>query len=433
MSGKPKDVLLSPQLLDFPPQTFIKRQQKVFSKMKEPSLLIVSSPPPARRNWDVDFRYRPSSDVLWLTGVEDPQTCVVLLKKDDKESVFVFLPKIKEDKAVWIGKETPEDVILSRGVEKVFPLEELEKFLEENLPNLSELYFHFEDENIKELLFKKIKKFKLALRDRKGVPKNLKDASEILWKLRAVKDEREIEVIRQAVKITSKALLSLEIKEGMWEWEIDAQLLSFYRRFGGWEAFPSIVASGPNATVLHYMTNSGPVRRGITLIDTGVEWRWYSSDITRPFLIKPTGFERELVEAVRSVQEKVIGSIKAGVSFAELNEIAGKEIASALKQFGFLKDGDDKEKLKKFYPHRIGHHLGLDVHDQCLYFDSGEPIPLEEGAVITVEPGIYISPSSDDVPEWAKGVGVRIEDDVFVKKDGAEVLSAELPKFFDVE
>ncbi len=445
-------------LLAFPKHILKQRIKKFFQLLPDNSVAIIFSPSYKIKSNDVEFRFRPSSRVLYLTGIKDPQVIVVFSKKKLKDSIeektYVFRKRLTEDEKIWIGEDTPDDEIKSI-VDEVLDLYNFDTKIYEILQGSKHIFYPVgeEDQRLDLIISSNFRKLRGRARYGILIPNFISDVDLILGKLRIKKDDYEINLIKTAVSITKKALDEVEkkINPGVLEYEIEAEIIRYYRIFGGFEAFPTIVASGKNSVVLHYSKNSGPV--GIPcIVDTGVEFNFYSSDITRTFLNydfasnqkekEKIKIAEEIKKGVENIQKTIISSVKEGISFKELNDLASLLITDFLIDFGILKVEATKDEIlekkiyKVFYPHSIGHHLGLDVHDVCQYYDEdGNPVKIPEGAVITIEPGIYI-PNKEKVelkedgkvlyeiqiPEIMRGIGVRIEDDVLVLKNGFEIL-----------
>ena len=258
--------------------------------------------------------------------------------------------------------------------------------------------------------------------------------------MRLLKATEELEAMRRAVRISEEAHIeAMKItRPGMREYEVEAAMLSVFRRHGSQRpAYGPIVGSGPNATVLHYRANDRLMQDGeMLLIDAGAEFDYYASDITRTFPVNGrfSPAQREVYEVVLRAQLECIAAIKPGVTLPSLQEIAVRCITEGLVELGVVAgpvdDAIKQEAYVPYYMHRVSHYLGMDVHDVGAYFHGGKPNPLQPGAVITVEPGIYIA-NDAEVPEQYRGVGVRIEDDVLVTDDASEVLSDGVPKTID--
>jgi Xaa-Pro aminopeptidase len=222
----------------------------------------------------------------------------------------------------------------------------------------------------------------------------------------------------------------------MREWQIEAEVDYAFRSQGAaGPSYPSIIASGPNAATLHYINNDREMRTGeLLLIDAGAEYDFYAADITRtsPIGARFTGLQRSLYEVVLDAQLKAIDTIEPGAHFDDAHEVALRVLVDGMRNLGILKGSADeiieKGSYRRYYMHRTSHWLGMDVHDVGLYRVNGASRVLEPGMVLTVEPGLYIAPDDDDVPESLRGVGIRIEDDVLVTETGHDVMTAATPK-----
>jgi len=263
----------------------------------------------------------------------------------------------------------------------------------------------------------------------------------LLDEMRLRKDARELALLRDACRITADGFrdAARTIRPGAGEWEVEAALEHGFRRRGGEGfAFPSIVASGANATVLHYIDNARPMQNGeLLLVDAGSRFRMYNGDISRTFPVSGrfTSPQRDLYEAVLRAHDHAIEQVRPGATIRDLHDAATRVLVAALVELGLLA-GDPGTLIheglhRRFFPHQTSHWLGLDVHDVGDYAIDGEPRPLEPGMVLTVEPGLYIPADCQEAPAALRGVGIRIEDDVAVTADGFEVLTAGLPTAID--
>jgi Xaa-Pro aminopeptidase len=284
----------------------------------------------------------------------------------------------------------------------------------------------------------------MAVYPKKGVgPTSIQDSRTVLAPLRLVKSPAELELMKKAANISVEAhKMAMEFaKPGRYEYEIQAEIEYIFSRQGATPAYPSIVASGPNSCILHYIENQRQIEENdLLLIDAGCSYQYYNADITRTFPVsgKFTAEQKIIYELVLKAQTEAIAKVKPGNSYKEVNETARDVIVDGLMDLGMLKGEKEQiikeEKYKPFYMHRIGHWLGLDVHDAGVYQFGENPQILQPGEVLTVEPGIYIRPDikpAEEQPEvetrW-RGIGIRIEDDVLVTENGCEVLTAGVPK-----
>jgi len=280
---------------------------------------------------------------------------------------------------------------------------------------------------------------RVRARARQGVscPHTITDPGTVLHEMRLIKSKQELDLMRRAIEITREAhaRAMAMARPGMYEYEVDGALREVFCKNGSERvAYSSLVGSGPNATVLHYRRNNRCMSDGdLLLIDAGCEYGYYASDVTRTFPVSGrfSDAQRRIYELVLSAQEASIEATRPGVTLDEVHERSVTVIARGLVELGIIEGPVDKaiekQRYKPWFMHRTSHYLGMDVHDVGTYHVEGKSRPLEAGMVITVEPGIYISPGAE-VPEQYRGIGVRIEDDVLVAPEGPTVLSAAIPK-----
>jgi Xaa-Pro aminopeptidase len=332
-----------------------------------------------------------------------------------------------------------EGALAEYGADRAFRIDELDEILPRYLRDAQRVYYAL---GANERMNAKVIELMRALetsRERLGAgPTALLDPREIIHEHRLFKQPDELAAMRRAITISGAAhrRAMSGSRGGAGEWEVQALLEYEFRSKGaGGPAYPSIVASGPNATILHYIHNDRRMERGeLLLIDAGSEFEFYASDITRTFPVearfKPV--QRALYELVLAAQREAIESVKPGVPFDQPHEVAVRVLVDGMRELKLLSGGTDEligsAAYRRFYMHRTSHWLGMDVHDVGLYRKAGETRRLEPGMVLTVEPGIYISAEDAEAPSEMRGIGIRIEDDVLVTADGHEVMSAEIPK-----
>jgi Xaa-Pro aminopeptidase len=272
-------------------------------------------------------------------------------------------------------------------------------------------------------------------------PRTIVDPATIVHEMRVLKSPDEIELMQRAADIAAEAHVEAmkTVRPGMKEYEVEAQIEQVFRRSGAaGPSYTSIVGAGANATVLHYINNDGDLRDGdLLLIDAGAEYKGYASDITRTFPINGrfSQAQREIYDLVLATQVSCVEMVRPGTTHDELKAHSVEMLTEGMVKLGLLKgnpaDLIKEEKYKQFYMHGLGHLLGIDVHDVGIYYYDEQSRALEPGVVMTVEPGIYISPDTKDIPEQYLGIGVRIEDDVLCTADGPRVLTTKVPKDAD--
>jgi Xaa-Pro aminopeptidase len=421
-------------------ETFARRRAAFFDAMAiaSPSAVaVLPAAPVFTRNNDVDHEYRQDSDFFYLTGFDEPESVLVLDAEERKVTLFVR-PRDRE-REVWDGPRAGVDGAKALGADASFVVSELDEKLPNLLQNRRRVYYRlgvsrrFDDRLLGAI-------DRVRGRQRLGVtaPTEVVDPGAVLHEMRLRKSPVEIETMRTAARITREAheLAMNRTRPGMREYEVEALLLDTFRRHGSERpAYGSIVGSGPNACVLHYRKNDRRIDTGeLLLIDAGCEYGYYASDVTRTF---PVGraFSREqqaIYELVLHAQVEGIAATRPGATLDEIHKLSVDIITRGLVRLGLL-SGEvqtliDAETYKRFFMHRTSHWLGMDVHDVGAYFESGKPRRLEPGMVLTVEPGIYISPDDPTVPAEWRGIGVRIEDDVLVTTSAPEVLTDGIPK-----
>ena len=415
-----------------------KRIQKLFKLMNDNSIAVIESATEKIRNNDSTYRYRQSSNFYYLTGYDKPSALLVILKKKKKLITHFFTKKPNKHDEVWTGS-LPNSAKIKNlyGFDKCDYQDDFEKYLIFYLENIKSIYHSWEDDAVNKLIFDKCL-HKLEKRYRSGVelPSEFLSLKKILHKLRLIKDKSEIELIRAAGKISSNAHIAMikRCKPGLTEKELEAVLLYNFNVNNSSEAYTSIVASGKNACVLHYIDNSSMLRSGdLLLTDAACEYKNYASDITRTIPIngKYTEDQKLLYNIVLKAQAKAIEACVIGNTLQNIHTIAVKVICKGLIDLGLIntsyKEAMDQELYKKFYMHNTGHWLGLDVHDPSEYKEDKELVKLKAGMIFTVEPGLYIR-AHKSVSKRFHNIGIRIEDDILVTTKGPEVLTSNVPK-----
>ncbi len=418
-------------------------QRQAFMQRIKGGVAIFPSAPPANRTYDTEYKYRQDSNFYYLTGFEEPGA-ICLIAPDHPEHRYVLFVRPRDaEREVWTGKRAGvEGAKAHYGADEAYPIGEFDEKITQYIEKVDRLYYSFgNDETFNRKMIELFKRYsRHRIRNGTG-PNILIDPGEILAEMRLVKNEEELRRIRRAVEICCEAHIAAmkAVRPGVYEYEVEALIDSIFRRSeGSYPAFPTIVATGANATTLHYTTNNCQIRDGdLVLIDAGCEYKYYNSDMTRTFPANGRFSEaqREIYQLVLDVQLAVIETIRPGVSVDEPNKKAIELLTEGMIKLGLLEGEKEKlieeEKHKKFYMHRVGHTLGLDVHDVNKTRDGEEPKTFQPGMVMTVEPGIYIALDSENVHPKYLGIGVRIEDNVLVTESGCEILTATVPKTID--
>jgi Xaa-Pro aminopeptidase len=402
-------------------------------------VLLLAAAPERLRSGDVLYPYRQDSDFDYVTGFQEPEA-VCVLAPDAAERFILFVRPHDSERAIWVGPRAGVDGAVERfGADKAYPLAELEQVLPQLLAKAPHVYHDVRREDpLTRRLLAAIREAQ-AGRPRTGSgPSAIREPGDILHEMRLRKEPAEVARMRDAIGIACEAHRETmrAARPGMYEFEIEALIdYTFRRRGATGPAYPSIVASGPNATVLHYVTNARALAPDeLLLVDAGAERAGYCADVTRTVPTGPryTPVQRDLYDAVLAAQLAAIATVRPGTTLEAVHTAALRVLVEALLAHGLLTGSVDavieQGLYRRFYMHRTSHWLGRDVHDVGHYAVDGEPRRLEPGMVLTVEPGLYLPADAEDLPAAFRGVGIRIEDDVLVTESGSEVLSAAAPK-----
>ena len=418
------------------------RRNRVISSMESNSLAILSAAPSRLRNRDTEYPFRQNSDFFYLTGLEEPEAILVLISNQSGGEAILFLKDRDPNQELWTGESLGiENATTTIGVEEVYPIDAFHSTLPELLTGVDRIYVTLgEYSDFDQQFLSMINDIRLIESGGASAPETLVSFKKILHEQRLYKSNSEIGLMQRAADITTKAHLRAfeRCQPGISETQLEAELIyEFMRHDARFAAYPSIVGSGKNACVMHYVRNDSILVDGeLVLIDAGCEFHNYASDITRTIPIngRYSPEQKAIYEIVLDAQNRAIDSATVGSNFNTPHEIATEVLAQGLLDLGLLQGSLDEvleeESFKRFTLHRTSHWLGLDVHDVGDYRIRGDWRPLEENMILTVEPGIYIPNTENyaDIEERWRGIGIRIEDDVLIEKQGNRILSAALPK-----
>ena len=421
---------------------FTKRRQRLMDMMGEGSIAIVPTSPVRPRNRDVEFPFRPDSNFYYLTGFGEPEAVAVLAPGREQGEFVMFCRERDPAAEQWHGARIGLEGVCERhGADDAFPIGDLDDILPGLLENKSRVYYamgHFQGFDQRMLGW--VAQVRAGARFGGGLGEFVM-LDHLVHEMRLFKSKAEVGVMSKAAQVSAAAHeRAMRIcRPGMAEYQIEAELLYEFTRAGcRAAAYPSIVAGGANACTLHYTENSDRLRdRDLLLIDAGAEHEFYASDITRTFPVNGrfSRAQRDVYSLVLAAQEAAIDTVAPGRTFDDVHMAAVRVLAEGLVDLGAVKGGlkriIQKEKYKRFYMHRTGHWLGMDVHDVGDYRIDDQSRVLEPGMVMTVEPGLYIAPDDEKAPKRLRGIGIRIEDDVLVTKLGREVLTSAAPKSID--
>ncbi len=420
-------------------EIFKQRRARFMAEIGAAAAILPSAPVAVRSN-DVEFVYRQDNDFFYLTGFAEPES-VALFAPGHKDGEFVMFVRPRDrERETWTGRRAGvEGAMLDYGADKAYVVDELDRVLPRYLEGVERVYYPLGNNERMNARVLELMRGAQAMRPRTGSgPIAMLDPRELIHEARLKKRPEELDAMRRAVAISCEAHKDAmrRARGGMMEWEIEALVdYAFRSRGAAGPSYPSIIASGPNAATLHYIQNDRQMQSGdLLLIDAGCEVDFYASDVTRTF---PVGArfnpaQRALYSVVLEAQRRGIESIKPGVRFDDVHEAALRVLVEGMIDLGLVKgplnDAIASAAYRRYYMHRTSHWLGMDVHDVGLYRVGGGSRALEPSMVLTVEPGIYISPDDESAPESMRGVGIRIEDDVLVTAEGHEVLTAAIPK-----
>jgi len=419
---------------------FAQHRQRFLARLAaENAAAIVPTGAPRIRNHDSEHRFRPRSDFWWLTGFAEPDAVLVLLPHHAEAQSVLFVNAKDREAETWTGRRLGvADAPRVLGVERAYPRGELWTRLAELLPGHARIVFGFgEDAAFDRELLETVAALQRRGRSTQVLPRQWVEPAEWLHELRLVKDGEELERMRAAARVSVEAHRAVmrAARPGVNERELDALLDYTFRRQGGTgAAYGNIVAGGANACILHYHENDRPLVRGeLCLVDAGCEWDFYASDVTRTFPVggRFSPEQRALYELVLAAERRALERVRPGATQDDVHAAALEVLVDGLLALGLLSGTRtaalEEKTYRRFYMHRTGHWLGLDVHDCGLYALDGKPRPFVPGMVTTVEPGLYVAPDDETVePRW-RGIGIRIEDDCLVTSGDPEVLTRDLP------
>mgnify|MGYP003288237143 CR=1 FL=1 len=420
--------------------TMMKSQLEEFMRRMAPkSVAIIPGAREATRSNDTHYRFRQDSDFFYLTGFEEPEA-IAVVKPSETNKYALFVRPRDPEREIWDGRRAGvEGAVSEFGADAAFPISEFNGKLREMLRDTDVLYYRLGvNRELDDTIIREISAMRGVNRKPIHSPQTIVDPASIIHEMRVLKTPEEIEIMQTAADIAAEAHVEAmkATRAGMQEYEIEALIEQVFRKRGAaGPAYTSIVGGGPNATVLHYINNDAELRDGdLLLVDAGAEYKGYASDITRTFPIngRYTKAQREIYDLVLKAQMACVEMVRPGVTHDQLKRHSIEVLTEGMVKLGLLK-GDPEELIKEskheqFYMHGLGHMIGIDVHDVGKYYFGEDSRALEPGVVMTVEPGIYISPDTKDIPEQYLGIGVRIEDDVLCTNNGPRILTNKVPK-----
>ena len=421
-------------------QEYQRRRQRLMDHMEPNSIAIVPSGQEKTRSADTQFNFRQDSDFSYLSGFPEPEAVLVILPGREHGEYVLFCRDKDREREIWDGyRAGPTGAVADYGADDAFPIDDIDEILPGLIEGRERVYYAMgKDANFDKQVMEWINTIREKVRSGAIPPGEFLDLDHFLHDMRLYKSAAELRIMGEAGRISAEAHIeAMKVcQPGMYEYQLDATIQHHCAMQGGREpAYTTIVGGGSNACILHYIENSEKLKQNdLVLIDAGCELHGYAADITRTFPVGGQFTEEQaaIYDIVLDAQRAALATIKPGRHWNEPHEASVKVITEGLISLGLL-SGDVDENIEKacykdFYMHRIGHWLGMDVHDVGDYKVHGQWRVLEPGMVMTVEPGIYIAKDNDNVePRW-RGIGIRIEDDVAVTKDGHHVLTSAVPK-----
>lgn len=421
-------------------QEFARRRRELMAHMEENSIAILSAAPERTRNRDIEHHYRQDSDFWYLSGFPEPEAVMALIPGRDHGEFVLFCRDRDRTMETWNGyRAGPDGAVEKHGADDAFPIADIDEILSGLIEGRERVYYDLgRDPEFDRRVMGWVNSIRAKVRTGAHPPGEFLALTHLLHDQRLYKSAAELKLMRRAGEISAAAHVRgmRAVEPNMYEYQLEAEYVHEFMRNGArFSAYPSIVGGGKNGCILHYIENSDKLKEGdLVLVDAGCELDLYASDITRTYPVSGTFSiaQRALYDIVLESQLQAIKEVQPGNHWNAPHEAAVKVLAQGMKDIGLL-EGDlneiiESELYKRFYMHRTGHWIGLDVHDVGDYKVHDAWRVLEPGMVLTVEPGIYIAPDDDSVAAKWRGIGIRIEDDVAVTRTGHDIFTDDVPK-----
>ena len=418
---------------------YTRRRKQLMQLMGPGSIAIIPAAPEKIRNADTHYPYRQDSDFRYLTGFPEPEAVAVLIPGRKHGEFVLFCRERDPLMETWNGRRAGQrGAVDEYGADDAFPIADIDEILPGMLEQVDRVFYTMGNHpEFDQRLIGWVNHLRAQVRTGTHTPAEFVSLEHLLHDMRLVKSRAEIATMRRAAQISAGAhkRAMRACRPGLNEYEIEAEVLHEFHRNGGVPAYTSIVGGGANACILHYVENNAPLSDGdLLLIDAGTELNGYASDITRTFPVGGTysDAQRAIYDVVLKAQLAAIEQVRAGNHWNDPHDAAVKALTQGLVKLGLLKGSVPQlirdGAYRKFYMHRTGHWIGMDVHDVGDYKIDDQWRVLEPGMVLTIEPGLYIAPGTKGVAKKWWGIGIRIEDDVLVTRGEPDVLSADVPK-----
>jgi Xaa-Pro aminopeptidase len=421
------------------PREYAQRRRQLMQAAGEEAIVVVAAAPERVRSGDTCYPFRQDSDFWYLSGFPEPDAVLVLIPGRRHGEAILFCRERDPEREAWGGpREGPEGAVARYGMDDAYPIDDLDEILPGLLEGRGRVHYHFgRDADFDRKLIGWVRQARAQGRNGAPAPHEFLELGLLLHEQRLFKSPAELALMRQAGRISVRAHQAAmrAVGPGVPEYVLQAEIEREFRAADGWPAYGSIVAAGANACVLHYRANDAVCRSGeLVLVDAGGEYRGYAGDISRTFPVDGyfSAEQRALHALVGRAHAAALAQVRPGNAYEQVHAAAVEVLTDGLLQLGLLR-GTLEEHLaeggyRRFYPHKTGHWLGLDVHDVGDYRIDGQSRLLEPGMVFTIEPGLYVRPDEATVaPRW-RGIGIRTEDDVAVTEDGHELLTPGLAR-----
>ncbi|MFQ6030898.1 MAG: aminopeptidase P N-terminal domain-containing protein, partial [Dehalococcoidia bacterium] len=417
---------------------FAERRARLMQSLGNGAIILTAGHDQMRNN-DVDHEFRQQSSFWYLTGFDEPDAVAVLRPGSD-QPYALFVRPFDARFEIWVGFRVGVEGAQERlGADVAFSIEQLEEELPKLLAEVETVHYSLGSDEKVDKLVNDLVAQRRAGAQRGGTPLlSIMEPRPVIDRMRLIKSAEEIELMQQAIDISAQGFEAAmrSTAPGVYEYQVQTDMEAQFRRLGSpRNGYPSIVASGANACILHYIKNRAQMQEGdLLLIDAGAEWEFYTADVTRTWPVSGrfTPEQRAVYDIVLEAQRQAIAAVAPGTGMDQAHQVALKVLVQGLVDLGVLEGEVDsliEDKVySPYYMHGTSHWLGLDVHDAGQYRSGETPTELQEGMVFTVEPGLYFGTQAPDSPEHLKGIGIRIEDDVLVTADGCRVLTAAIPK-----
>jgi Xaa-Pro aminopeptidase len=421
------------------PKEFARRRRQLMRMVGKGGIAILPAAPTRVRNRDVEHAYRQDSDFHYLTGFPEPEAVAVLMPGRPHGEYVLFCRDRNPERETWDGRRAgPEGAVRDYGADDAFPVCDIDDILPGMLEHSERVYYTIGlNAEFDQRLLGWVNQLRAAAKTGVTTPAEFVALDHLMHDMRLFKSRGEVAAMRKAARIAAAAHIRAmrACRPGMMEYEIEAEFLHEFRRHDATTAYQPIVGGGANGCILHYVENGAQLNAGeLLLVDAGCEYDCYASDVTRTFPVdgRFSAAQRELYEVVLEAQLAAIARVRPGNHWNDPHDAAVRVLTRGLVRLGLLKGRVPtlirEGAYRPFYMHRTGHWLGMDVHDVGDYKLGEQWRILEPGMVMTVEPGLYVAPGSKGVARKWQGIGIRIEDDVLVTANGAEVLSCDAPK-----